>query len=392
MKYTSIEPWIIWRRIAIVMFGSILLGLSGFSLLGQTKSPVTPLLNFYSSDGLRAQGLSALNGGIWSMPRPISGNRLALLSTPNNGAETFLHLVQPGQSFPPPVATVKTLPDPAIRAATLSDGSVLVIADTDPGADRSFGSSLFRLVPGAPAVLLANHVVWASRPLVTPDGRVFIERGSAGGPTAQGIRVDSLSVEEVSPQSGSTRTIWSDTGYIAYLAGSFANDLILYDIRPSGARLILVDRDTGRERVVLPSLPAFANSFSVSHSGDLVFEDADPTKTHWIVERLNLVSGELNQLYESTSSQLVPYEWPQGNITLNDPARTTRGASTISPPPMQQVIDIQAVTDNGSAAVALASTQGRSLPSVVLLSPSGDEVDRIPVPENLPITVAGFVR
>ncbi|HVT16687.1 MAG TPA: hypothetical protein VHQ90_10990 [Thermoanaerobaculia bacterium] len=354
------------------------------------RSPAVPFLTFYPSAAPRTPGVAPLNTQVWSVARPISQLRLALLSTPNNGSETFLHILQIGQPFPPSVAAVKTLPEPAIRAATLPDGSVLVIADTDPGPDRSFASSLFRLAPGAPTVLLANHVVWASRPLVTPDGRVFIARGSTGPPVPRGIRVDSLLIDEVNPQSGSTRTVWSDNGYVAFLAGSFANNLILYNIGPSGARVLLVNEDTGREKVILPSLPA-GNSFSVSRSGDLVFVDADSSKTHWVVERLNLISGKLDQLHESVSSQLIPYEWPQGGITLNDPARPVEGPLATSASGRRDLIDIQAVTADGSFAVAFAEGSS-SLPGVVLLDPLGTEVTQVQTPENLPITVAGFVR
>jgi hypothetical protein len=308
--------------------------------------------------------------------------RVALLLTPENGSETFLHIVEVGRPFPPPTAKFRHLPDAAVKGVVLRDGSILVIADYEPGPDRSFGSALFRLVPGAEPVLLCDHVAFASRPLVTPDGRVFIQRGSPGPATKGGeIRVDLLSIDEIVPRTGDVKTLWRGSGYIAYTAAAFRRDIILYHIQPSGARLVLIDSDTRTEKAVLPSLPPYASDFSVSEVGNLVFQNRDENRSDlWITDRLNLVSGERERLLEDQAS-LAPRMWPRGEVTWNSSGGLQRAG----------FIDIRAFTSDGTVAAAFAFPSGSSAPDLVLLDSTGAELAQIETPERTPLTIAGFI-
>jgi hypothetical protein len=319
-------------------------------------------------------------------------HRLAVLSTPGNGSETFLHISEDGRSLPPPAARLHHLRDAAVQGAVLPDSAVLVIADYERGRDRSFGSALFRLQPNAEPVLLCDRVAFASRPLVTPDGRVFVQRGEMG-PAAGGImRVDSLSLDEVAPLTGAVRPFWRGKGYIAYLAGSFGNDLVVYHVAPAGARLVLVDRESGSEKVLLPSLPPFATDFSVTEAGDLVFQNRDKQRADvWVIERLRLGSGEQDHFQESSSTSMAPRAWPHGEVTLNGPGGLKRAGASPSSRTPQGLVDLRAFAADGTVAASLVFTPGTSAPDVVLLEPGGAELSRIVAPPQTRLEVAGFL-
>ncbi len=345
--------------------------------------PVLAILLYVS---LPAQAVRAEETGSVVKPR-----RLAILSTPGNGPETFLHIVEAGRSLPSPIARLHHLPDAAVQGSVLPDGSVLVVADYERGRDRSFGSALFRLEPHADPVLLCDHVAFASRPLVAPDGRVFVQRGEPGPVAAGVMRVDSLALDEVDPLAGSVRTLWRSKGYVAFLAGSFRNDLVVYHVAPSGARLVLVDRESGAERVVLPSLLPFASDFSVTDAGDLVFQDRKAQRTDsWVIERVHLISGERESLEESATS-LAPRAWPQGELTLISPGGPRRVEATPSAVTLRGLADIRTFSSDGKVAAALIFSPGISAPDVVLLDPSGTELIRIVAPPQTRLEVAGFL-
>jgi hypothetical protein len=203
--------------------------------------------------------------------------------------------------------------------------------------------------------------------------------------------VDSLTLDEVDPFAGSVRTLWRSKGYVAYLAGTFQNDLIVYHLGPSGARLVRIDRESGTERVVLPSLLPFASDFSVTEAGDLVFQNRSAQRTDsWVVERVHLITGERESLEESTGS-LAPRAWPRGELTLNGPAGLRRAKAEPLARALMGPADIRAFSSDGMIAAALAYSPGVSAPDVVLLDPSGAELARIVPPLQTRLEVAGFL-
>jgi hypothetical protein len=319
-------------------------------------------------------------------------DRLAILTTPNNGPETFLYIVESNHEFPQTfAATLHHVADAAVKGAVLPDGSVLVVADYVPGRDRSFRSALFRLVPGVQPALLCDHVDYASKPLVTADGRVFVQRGTAGRETRDGkMRMDSLSIDEINPRTGTLRALWHSTGYVAYLAAAFKNDLIVYHVQPTGAHLVLIDQDTGKERILLPSLPPYANDFSITDAGDLVFQDRNEKSDQLVVQRLSLISGKLEPLYEDRMP-MAPRAWPHGELTLSSPQGLKRaGLSPVANSP-QGLVDISAFSSDGTIAVAYIYPGGGSAPQVALVDSRGAELVRIATPLHTPLTVAGFI-
>lgn len=274
----------------------------------------------------------------------------------------------------------------------MPDGSVLVVADYKPGGDGSFGSALFRMVPGAESILLCDGVVYASKPFATMDGRAFVVRGSPGQDIEGVMRVDSFTVDEVAPHAGRLRTLWQSTGYISFIAGIFENDLIVYDVKPSGARLVLVDVDTGQERVLLPTMPAFASDFSLTNNGRLVFQNRDTDQAElWTVESLDLTSGRSERLHESRMP-IGPRAWPKGEVLWNGPeGLQTTEKSAVSTKAPRGIVNIQDFASDGNLAVALVNPSGKSSPYVSLIDSTGAELGQIHVPTGTPFRVIGFL-
>lgn len=333
----------------------------------------------YGLEDLKSEDRAALRG-------------VAILSTPGNGSETYLHRMEVGKAFPPPLAHFTHLPGAAVNGITLPDGTVLAIADYLPGRDRSFGSALFRLAPGAEAVRLCDNVVFASRPLITPDGRAVIQRGHAGPPTKAGeTRSDSLSIDEVDPQTGVIRTLWKGTGYVAYTAAIFKRELVIYQIDPSGARLLGINIDTGKERIILASLLPFASDFSVNDAGDLFFQDRDESQSDlWGVERLNLNTGA-REMLDKEKISLAPRSWPHGTAIWNSQNGLKSIGKLASSGSPTGVVDIQGFSADGRTAVALVYESGNSIPDVSIIDASGVELGRLYMPEHTFFAVAGFL-
>ena len=364
-----------WRLLLITLFSFLFLGTATWAAHRELR-PVPPKTSESSSTVLADRAPGAMR-------------RLAILLTPHDGPDTILYRVDVDRAFPSSTTVLHHLPDAAVKGAVLPDGEVLAIADYQPGKDRSFGSALFRFVTDGEAILLADRVAYASRPLVTREGRVFVSRGDAGPLTDGAMRVDALSVDEVNPQTGATRTVWRDTGYGAFLAGVFKHDLVVYEVQPELARLLLVDSDTGRERILLPSLPPFASSFSITNSGDVIFQDLDTNSGLWAIERLGITSDRLDILQKSQSS-LSPRAWPNGEVTWSAPDGLRRFGQA-APLAISDNVDLLAVAQDGSSAAALVRSLPNATPDVVVLDSGGTEVGRFTLPTSTLFDVGGFL-
>jgi hypothetical protein len=262
--------------------------------------------------------------------KDASGPSVALLATKPGALHTSLYLARTGgRALQAPVATFTHLPDAVVRGSVVPGTSVVVAtADTQPTRDPSFNASLFRLAPHEPPELLCDGVVHASRPLATPAGRVLVSRGVPGiapDPSsslkgaAPELRVDALSIDEVDLATGALRTVHTYAGYLAFLAGAFGPEAIVYRVSPAGADLIAVDIDSGAVRTLLQNLPPFARDFSVDAAeGALVFRGRHETHTRiWTIERVDLKTGKATRLHESPVQSLAPHILPGGAIAYN---------------------------------------------------------------------------
>ena len=200
----------------------------------------------------------------------------------------------------------------AVRGAVLPGGGVVAVADTVARRDLSFAASLFVLADGRPARRLCDEVVYASRPLVSPDGRVFVVRGAAGSESAGSqLRDDFLRIDEVDLQTGVARTQHRFTGQLLHLAGWHDGALLVYRVDGDAADIVAIDVGevgvAGAVRTVLEDLPPFARDFSVD-GGELVFlgrDEADPRR--WQVLRLDLGAGTLRSLLATDSVRVGPF-------------------------------------------------------------------------------------
>ncbi|WP_437680614.1 hypothetical protein [Sorangium sp. So ce131] len=332
-------------------------------------------------------------------PAPAS---VALLATAPGAAETTLHIAPLGApKVGPPLAVLRHLSDAIVRARVVPGTQVVVAtADTSPARDPSFNASLFRIEPRAEPAALCDGVVHASRPLVTRSGRVFVSRGVAGPePPRDGdlarLRVDALTIDEVDLATGATRAVHAHTGYLAFLAGEWNGELVLYRVAPGSADIVGVSPDSGATRVIAPSIPPFARDFSVDAAGALVFQgrhEADPSA--WVVDRLDLASGKITRLAVSAYSGLAPHSWPGGGLAYT-PDRATgllvRGARASVRGPLGPGVDVVQAVSEDAAWVAALHTNPSAFPVPFAIHAATGDVAAIPAPPGARIAVAGFV-
>jgi hypothetical protein len=187
--------------------------------------------------------------------------------------------------------------------------------------DLSFANALVRLEAGKPARVLAENLAYGSRPLVTAEGRVFVSRGVAGAPpidARETLRVDQLSVEEIDATTAARRLIYSTLGYITFLAGAAGRELIIYEVAPSGARLLCVHADTLAVRELLPSMAPLARDFTVDAvRGRVVFTQGTAFGDRWLVEEVELSTGKRRQLAEGPEVTLLPAVLTDGRVLIS---------------------------------------------------------------------------
>ena len=326
--------------------------------------------------------------------------RVALLATMPGALHTSLYVVAPGEAaVSAPVATFTHLPGATVRAAVLPGTTTLVAtADTAETRDLSYNASLFRVAPHTPPERLCDGVVHASRPLVTADGRVFVSRGTAGPEPASAkladMRVDALSIEEVDPSTGMLRTVHTASGYMAFLAGSYGREILVYRVYPGGADVRGVDVDTGAERAIVPDLPPFARDFSVDvTTGTLVYQGRHETDPHvWVIESVDLVTLAHDRLLASASMNMVPHALPGGAVAYNPDGLggLTILGGTAGGGPLGGGADwVLAASETGQWLSGLHTVQGR-LPAPFVLDTASGKAAFLRAPPGARVAVAGF--
>jgi hypothetical protein len=345
-----------------------------------------------------ARGPRATISPALAAPSPASsGPAVALLVTRPAASHTSLYLQRPGdRDVGAPLATFSHLEGAAVRGAVVPGTDVvLAAADTAPTRDPSFAASLFRVAPHRPPEILCDRVVHSSRPLVTAAGRVFVSRG-APGPEVEGqMRVDALTIDEIDPATGAARPVHAASGYLLFLAGAHAHELLLYRVLPGGADLVAVDPDTGAARVVLAPMLPFARDFSIDAArGAIVFQQRDEHDSRtWTVERVDLASGARERLFAGPSTSLAPHVFPGGGIALSSNGRdglALLGAARALSPLGAGVDVIQAVSPDGTWVAGAHTVAGR-LPVAFAIDARAGAGSALPAPPDARVTVAGFV-
>ncbi|MCC6558839.1 MAG: hypothetical protein IT372_38395, partial [Polyangiaceae bacterium] len=252
-----------------------------------------------------------------------------------------------------------------------------------------------------PPEALCDRVAYASRPLVTASGRVFVSRGVAGPEPAPGgkgratpLRVDALTVDEIDPSTGAARTVHAMSGQILHLAAAWKNEIVLYRIAPAGADLVAVDADSGAVRPLADMLP-YARDFSIDQTtGALVFQERDELdpKT-WVIDRMDLATGQRTRLATSPSHGLAPHAWPGGGVAYTPDRRgmALLGAAASVGAPLGPGVDaVQAISPDGAWVAALHTNPSAFGVPFAVRSDTG-EVAAIPAPPGSRVAIAGFV-
>jgi hypothetical protein len=332
-----------------------------------------------------------------------SGPTVALLVTRPGAGYTSLTLERAGEtSAPVPVARFDHAEGAAVKGAILPGTSaVLAVADTVATRDLSFASSLFRVEPHRPAERLCDGLVYASRPLVTAAGRVFVSRGTAGPEPAAAPKLagreDALSIDEINPATGGARTVHTFSGYLAFLAGEHGREILVYRVGAAGADLIGVDEDTGSVRVIAFSLLPLARDFSVDTArGAVVFQERDERDSRtWVVDRMDLATGARTRLAASSSMSLAPSVWPGGGVAYAPDSRgglalIGREMKPIHAPTGDGVDQVQAISREGAWVAALHTRPGE-LPIAFAIESSTGRTLALPTAAGARVAIAGFV-
>lgn len=191
------------------------------------------------------------------------------------------------------------LPGGAIKTARLTTDAIVAVADRAAAADPSWGSSLLYVAAASGAASpteLCDRVFYASRPLPLPSGEVAVERGVAGPVVPGHVRVDELTIDAVDARTHAARTLYATSGFEAHLAALAGDELVVYLVQPNLASLRAVDWRTGRERVVVASLPPYAHDFAVD-GGALVVHNRDGQHhERETIDRIDLANGNMTRL------------------------------------------------------------------------------------------------
>ncbi len=262
-----------------------------------------------------------------------------MLSTGGQATSTELRFQRPGDSsLAPTVATLSHAAGSTVTGVVLP-GTRVVLAVAQPARvrDTSFASALYRLEAGAPARLLAEGVAVASRPFLTRAGTVLLQRGRPGlAPTDGQYREDEVTVDEVDPTTGATRTLHAALGYALVPVGQLGRELILYFVDAGGAHLLARHLDSGAVRTLGAPFPATAHDFVADDpQGRLLFTAARAPAPGWGVFAVEARTGERHELARGPSMALLP-TLLRGRVAFQPSAGTglvdTTGGRTLLAP------------------------------------------------------------
>lgn len=265
---------------------------------------------------------------------------LAVLATQPMGDTTELRFQRLGATELSAVAARFTHIEGSTVLGAVLPGTrvVLATAQATKQRDASYASGLYRLEAGKPSKLLVDRVAVSTRPVILPEGRVFVQRGTAGlPPTTRGERrLDTLSLDEVNPSTGETRTLLSTRADLLFLAGALGRELVVYRVDDAGARLEALHVDTLGVRL-LGAIPDTAHDLVVDAAHQRVlFTAADAPTGHWRVLSLDLASQTLSTLAEGPSMALLPTLLPDGAVAFAPSeggglVRASNGARVLAP-------------------------------------------------------------
>ncbi len=325
------------------------------------------------------------------------------MGTPGEEASRLV-FEAPGASRVTEAGTFQHLPWAVVRGRMLpKTRTAVVVADVFRRGDGSFGAALIRLSPGAPAKVLAGRVFHATRPLVTSNGRVFVERGVEGVPPADEevrtgrLRIDALTIDEINPSTGEARTVHAFEGYTTHLVGALGDELLLYRVRHQHADLVAVHTDSGAVRPLRPEVLPFARDFSLSEAERVLrWSTLDPSSREWIAVELDLDKGTETVLARALKPSIVPSAWPEGGWAFNPGGDQGLTLMQRGEPkriaPLGPGADVVRAVSADREWVALDHTRPATRPAPFVISRDGAQVLTVSVPEGMRSEILGFVE
>jgi hypothetical protein len=191
--------------------------------------------------------------------------------------------------------------------------------------------------------------------------------------------------------------VHSFAGYLAFLAGEHGREILIYRVGAAGADLIGVDPDTGKTRVIAPSMLPFARDFSVDPArGAVVFQERDERDARaWVVDRIDLATGARTRLATSSSMSLAPSVWPGGGVAYAPDSRggltlIGREMKAIHAPTGDGVDQVQALSPGGAWVAALHTRPGE-LPVAFTIEAASGRTLALPNAPGARVAIAGFV-
>ncbi len=259
--------------------------------------------------------------------KPITPVELWIAATPHvDGATSSeVRFVRHGEALDVEQtwATLHHAPNAPIRGDVLADREALVVAFEPEGSDpRDDFSTEVHRVDRQGAKRLIGGVYRATRPLVALGGKVFIERGQAGGaPSVDAaqrglLRIDSLTIDELDGRTGAVRSVVSWSGYTMHIVGEWQGSLVVYRVGPQSADVALVRFNDGSIVRSVPVEP-YARDFVIA--GDRVaFSNHDPRVAYrWVLQAIDFRSLTVSTLGETTGQSPIPFVTPQGAIGMS---------------------------------------------------------------------------
>lgn len=232
-------------------------------------------------------------------------------------------------------ATLSHPADAVVRTELLRSGrngqdvpsgtfSGVVAAVDERSGSPDYGSALWFISPSGETRRLVGGLAVGSRPLAGDDGLVYVQRGMVGlQPEVRGaLRVDSLEIDAVDPATGKISVVMTWQGYITHLAGAVGSELLVYRVGPQGAELTLVNRSSGKTKVVARVAP-FARDFSIDAKRNVViFSNRSVTDEQvFTVDRVDLGSGARTELVAMRDDSSTPFVLADGTIFFTAPER-----------------------------------------------------------------------
>jgi len=276
---------------------------------------------------------------------PVIAPAVVVLEARPDSDETTVRVRFPGAVTPTmDFARVTHAPGSARVGRVTAVGGALVVygvfAEREAQGAATYNSALFR-VDAAGAHRIIGDVCDASAPLITAAGTVLVQRGRDGlevppDPTSRALRerVDALEITAVDPTSGSTRTLWSGEGQIAYLACALrGEEALVYHVTSSGAYLFGLDAATRIVRPILGPFDPLARDFSYDAARDrVVYARASaPRSREYEVVSLDARGASLpTVLLRAESDHLMPRVLADGTVALSLPGDTGLGELAVS--------------------------------------------------------------